>query len=330
MANDIDIFSLEPHKVSRDLRGYSIMFFGAPKSGKTTMASKFEKSLLIATEKGYSAIPGIIAQPVNTWAEIKKVLRQLKTEKAKEQFYNIIIDTVDLAYNFCEQYIANQNGVQTIADIAYGRGYQLVEKEFDSVLRSIVVENYGLILISHSEDKTFKDESGSEYNQIVPTLDKRGNKVVTRMADIIGYARPIVDESGNSHTRLFMRGTPRFVAGSRFPDTPDSIEFTYENLVGAISDAVDALEKRFGPEAVTDKKAELYAERGIDKPIEGLISGFNIIAGEYMEENPTYYGPRIKSIVDNILGFGNKIADATPDQAELVDLAISELKDLKK
>lgn len=38
---DIDIFSIEPHQVSRDLRGYSIFFYGEPKSGKTTTAGKF-------------------------------------------------------------------------------------------------------------------------------------------------------------------------------------------------------------------------------------------------------------------------------------------------
>lgn len=29
---DIDIFSIQPHKVSRDMRGYSVLFYGEPKS----------------------------------------------------------------------------------------------------------------------------------------------------------------------------------------------------------------------------------------------------------------------------------------------------------
>ena len=29
---DIDLLSIEPHKVSRDMRGYSVFFFGEPKS----------------------------------------------------------------------------------------------------------------------------------------------------------------------------------------------------------------------------------------------------------------------------------------------------------
>lgn len=297
---------------------------------KTTIASKFPKTLLIAAEKGYSAIPGIMAQPVNSWAEIKKILRQLKTDEAKKMFYTIAIDTVDLAYNFCEQYIANQNGVTTIADIPYGRGYQLVEKEFDSVLRSIVIEDYGLVLISHSEDKVFKDESGAEYNQIVPTLDKRGRKIVTRMADIIGYARPIQEEDGATKTMLFMRGTPRFVAGSRFPDTPDVIEFNYDNLVGAIHGAVEALEERFGTEAITDDKSTLYAHSEPTATVEDLIKEFDATVEPLMDSDPIFFGPRIKSVVDKIMGQDNKVSNATPDQAELVDLVIEEVKALKK
>lgn len=61
---DIDLLSLAPHQVSRDLRGYSVFFYGDPKTGKTTTAARFPESLLLAFEKGYNAIPGIIAQDV--------------------------------------------------------------------------------------------------------------------------------------------------------------------------------------------------------------------------------------------------------------------------
>lgn len=92
----INLLDIQPHKVSRDLRGYSVFFYGEPKSGKTTTAAKFPEALLLAFEKGYNAIPGIMAQPINSWAEFKKVLRQLKDEKVKEKFSTIIIDTVNV------------------------------------------------------------------------------------------------------------------------------------------------------------------------------------------------------------------------------------------
>ena len=96
MAN-IDLLSLTPHQVSRDLRGYSVFFYGDPKTGKTTTASRFPESLLLAFEKGYNAIPGIMAQPINSWADFRKVLRQLKDENVKSKFSTIIVDTADIA-----------------------------------------------------------------------------------------------------------------------------------------------------------------------------------------------------------------------------------------
>ena len=96
MAKSIDLLNITPHQVSRDLRGYSVFFFGEPKSGKTTTASKFPNSLLLGFEKGYNALAGIYAQPINNWSEFRKVLRQLKDEKVKEKFSTIIVDTANV------------------------------------------------------------------------------------------------------------------------------------------------------------------------------------------------------------------------------------------
>ena len=266
MANEINLLDITPHQVSRDLRGYSVFFYGDPKSGKTTIATKFPRHLLLAFEKGYNAIPGAMAQPINTWGEFRKVLRQLKDEKVKEKFETIIIDTADIAYDYCEKYIcANAKrgdggvGVDSIADIPFGKGYGFVSKEFDDCLRSIVQMGYGLVLISHAADKTFKDEAGNEYNQIVPTLDKRARNIVSRLCDIIGYSRAVM-ENDKLVTKLFIRGTPRYMAGSRFKYTPDYIDFTYDALVKAIGDAIDEQMKTDGKEYFTDARNNLHTD----------------------------------------------------------------------
>lgn len=84
MANSL--LSIKPHVVSRNLRGYSVLMYGEPKSGKTTTASKFPGALVLAFEKGYNAIPGIMAKPMNSWNDFKKVLVELKDEEVKKIF----------------------------------------------------------------------------------------------------------------------------------------------------------------------------------------------------------------------------------------------------
>lgn len=90
----INLLALQPHKVSRDLSGYITFVYGRPKTGKTTLASQAEKALLLATERGYNAIPGIIAQDITSWGEIKQVVRELKKPEVQETFKTIIVDTV--------------------------------------------------------------------------------------------------------------------------------------------------------------------------------------------------------------------------------------------
>ena len=54
--------------------------------GKTTTASKFPGALVLACEKGYNAIPGIMAKPMNSWNDFKKVLVELRDEEVKKIF----------------------------------------------------------------------------------------------------------------------------------------------------------------------------------------------------------------------------------------------------
>lgn len=322
------LLDLQPHKVSRDLRGYSVLFYGEPKSGKTTIASKFPHSLLFAFEKGYSALPGVFAQPINNWSEFLKFLRELKQEEVKEKFETIVIDTADIAYDYCEQYICNIEGVDSINKVPFGQGFTKAGKEFDSKLRQIVQLGYGLVIISHAQDKTFQNEDGSEYNRIVPTLGNKPRIICTRMCDIIGYSRQIDTEEGLK-TFLFMRGTPRFEAGSRFKYTPDRIEFTYQNLVNAIADAIDKQAEEDGSEFVTNDRENVHLDTTSELDFDKLMAEFQSMTSKMVATNSEYYAPRITEIVERHLGKGKKVSECSRDQVMLIDIIVSELKDVQ-
>ncbi len=329
MANSL--LDIKPHKVSRDLRGYSVMFYGEPKSGKTTISSKFPGALVLAFEKGYNAIAGIMAKPMNSWGDFKKVLTELKDPAVKEVFQTVVIDTADIAYGYCEKYICAResdakNTYEQISDLPFGKGYKLAQQEFDEALRKILQMDYGLVLISHAVDKTFKDESGVEYNQIIPTLDNKARLVCERTCDIIGYSRQIQTEEG-LQTKLFMRGTPRFVAGSRFRFTPDYIDFNYDALVKAISDAIDKEAAIAGASLVTN---EPMTKQHLNEPsydFEKLMNEFQTVVGDIMSKTPGL-ASKITAIVDKHLGKGKKVGDCTPEQAPQIDLILFDIKRL--
>ena len=323
----LDLLSLQPHQVSNDLRGYSVMFYGEAKSGKTTTASKFPKSLIIAFEKGYAALPGVMAIPVNSWTDFLKILRQLKDPAVKEKFETIIIDTVDIAYDYCEQFICSQAEVDSIADIPFGGGYSKLSKEFDSKLRSIVQQDFGVVLISHSTDKVFKDENGIEYNKIIPTLPAKARLIASRMCDIIGYSRSVNTDTGTK-TMLFLRGTERYEAGSRFKYTPDAIEFNHDNLVNAIQGAVkkQAQEDQIESSQIKDN---INTKNLTALDFEDLLLQFNSIAARLASANSEKNIPKITDIVEKYLGIGKKVNDMSKGQADLLDMILYDLKELK-
>lgn len=350
---NIDIFAVQPHQVSRDMRGYSVFLYGGWKTGKTTTAVKFPKHFLLAFEKGYSAIPGAMAQPINSWSEFKQVVRQLKENQAKEMFETIIVDTADIAYDYCVKYICDNAprpkeqgggyGVDSLSDIPFGKGYGMVEKEFDSTLRQIVQLGYGLVVISHETDKTFKNENGTEFNKIVPTLDKRANNVLARMCDIIGYTRSVPDgETGKEKIVMFMRGTSRFEAGSRFKYTPDYIDLSYANLVKAIGDALDKQMEEDGADLFTDKRENVHLDTTSSLDFDALIKEFNdMIANipgssdmtaetEDGQKFKEYWQPRISQVIEKYLGKGHRIKDATRDQVEAISLIVDDMRELVK
>ena len=328
---EISLLDLKPHQVSRDLRGYSVLFYGAPKTGKTTISSHFPGALLCAFEKGYNALADVYAQPINSWADFKKVITQLKQPAVAEKFQTVIVDTGDIAYDMCVKYICARESTadktyETIGDIPYGKGYTLAMQEYDEQFRKILQMNYGLVIISHDKDKTFKDESGQEYNKIVPTLDNRAALVCERTCDIIGYAREVNTENG-PQTRLFLRGTPRFEAGSRFRYTPDSIEFSYDALVNAIGDAVEK-EASNGAHRVTDQSQadKVYAEEE-SYDFKGMMDEFQTIVGSLVQKSPSM-ASKITAIVDQHLGKGKKVGDCTEANAPQLDLILYDLKNL--
>lgn len=339
----IDIFNIKPNVVSRDLGGRSFLFYGGPKVGKTTLASRFEKSLIIAFEKGYGEIPGVRAVPVDTWAEFTQILNMLRQDKQKEKiakkkneeyectYKTIVIDIADIAYVCCEKFVLSQQGVDNIKDVPYGQGWSLVEREFDTKLRSIVQMGYGLILISHA--KFTQSDENPDIKYATCTLNSTAKKICTRLVDVYGYISVDQDSEGNFIHTLHMRQTPYWEAGSRLKYMPESITLSYNNLVNAIHDAINKLEKEYDSDLFTDEEININAES--DKPsYDLLMESINESISKIMkkannEEEENSYGMKISNIIFNYLGQGKKLSAATENNIEQLILIEQDLKDLE-
>lgn len=321
----INLLSLQPHKVSRDLTGYITYIYGAAKTGKTTLASQAGKALILAFERGYNALPGVYAQDITSWGDVRAVVRELKKPEVKEMFQTIVFDTIDIAGGLCEKYICAQNNVDKIGEIPYGQGWNLMKKEFEDVVRMITQLGYAVFFISHEKDKEFKRKDGTSYHQIVPSCPNTFNEIAKNLVDIYAYAEKYED-NGQARVRLVIRSTDNSIdCGSRFKYIDPVIDMSYKALVDALNKAIDKAAEMSGAEYVTNERNLMPTKAPLD--YDDLLLEFNELAKDLMNKDGAVYGPKITFIVDKYLGKGKKVSDSTIAQVELLDQIVAEIKE---
>lgn len=249
----IDLVNLEQTTVSRDLGGKFLLIYGSPKIGKTSFAANIPNNLLLAFERGYQALPAIYVQDIVTWSDFKIVLRQLGKEEVKEKFKTITIDTADVAWKLCVNYICSQNGVKELGEIPWGRGWQLASNEFEESFRKLSMMGYGIVFISHEDVRTESVGENKSVDIIKPKLDKRAYHIINAMVDLIGYITIEYDEEGKSERFIYARQTPNIVAGTRFQYLPAKLPFRYENLVEELAKAIEKSAEKAGVELTDDE-----------------------------------------------------------------------------
>ena len=321
----IDLLSIAPHQVSRDLSGYITFVYGPPKCGKTTFGAKMPGALLLAFERGYNALPGVIAQDITSWGEMKQVMRELKKPEVKERFKSIIIDTADIAADTCQKYICNQLGIENIGDGGWGtNGWAKYKKEFEDTFRTLTQLGYAVVFISHAKEKTIKPQQGAEYQEIGSSMQSSALAIIENMADIIGYAHPKVTETGGKVVLTLRSADGSVRCGGRFKYIAPEIDFTYEALTQALNEAIDREAAETGNKYVTSERQNVPILKEYD--YDALMEEFKTLVGSLMERNSAVNGPKVTQIIDRFLGKGKKISEATRDQAEFIYLIVEEIK----
>jgi hypothetical protein len=277
--------------------------------------------VLAAFEIGYKFISGARAQPIQSWAEFKQFLRELKKDDVKDTFKTVVIDTVTLAYSACTEYVLGQFGVSDPGDIGFGKGWRAVRKEFEKSILSIPQMGYGLILIAHADEM---EENGNIRSKV--DIDKRPAANIKGLADFIFYVRKeykddqeptvknqtvyaysqLVEIESKTRSRYF---APRF-------------EFTYDNLQAEMRKAIDEQKKIEG--IVTVKSTENPHEIQVED-FDQLKLDVTNLARELMESDAAELAE--KAIIGT-LGFAiSKASKIHRPQLEVLQQELLDIKD---
>ena len=226
----------EPSTPETDLGMYSILLYGEPKVGKTSLAAQFPDVFGLMFEPGARALK-MYQQEVHSWVDFKSYLDLL--EKSPSRFKTLLVDTVDVAYQNCLAYVCKQEGFDHPADEGYGKGWNKVNTEFNSQVRRILKMGRGVIFTSHAAEKDIKTRLGEEYTKIVPTMTGGARATCETLVDIWVYmAHDKVGRTlrlrGNDHIACGHRLQENFVGLETIPAGKDA-RTAYENLVAAFN-----------------------------------------------------------------------------------------------
>lgn len=330
--NTFDIFNPEISQVVAGTEGKIILIHSDErKLGKTLVGTQLPKPYYLRLEQGLNGISGVPYAPLNSWADFKKVNRKLTNPKtlkqAKELYQTIIFDTTDVAIKWCEFYVCSTQGVVRLNDGNGGYGlWKEYENEWFKEINRLTNAGYCVYFISHSQPvKKIDPETGEEYEQLVPKGDKRTIDLICDMADFIGYIKSNgINEKGEEVlSSAYFVETPEFLAGSRFVHMPNKLEvFSAENLQNAIKEAVEK-EKANGGTVTTFEAQKVYEEK-TSYTYEEILDEIKC----YVMPLWGHHATEVSEIIEENLGEGLKISDATKKQLPQLEMVLFDLEEL--
>ncbi|WP_108490809.1 ATP-binding protein [Bacillus velezensis] len=318
----IDIFNPQVSVVAKGLEGKVITIYGSNNLGKTKQSTRMTKPLYLPFEKGLNAIAGVKFMAINSWADFKKVNKQLtkNAEKAKETYQTIIVDEVDAFAKYATRYVCEQYDVERIKDGNDGFGlWKEYETEVWEEINKLIGVGFTVIFIAHAAE----DKKGKVY----PKGDKRVLAPVIDNSDIVLYlsSNGVDEDRKVIKSSAWLAETEEHFARSRF-DYIDTYlpEFTAESLEKAIIEAVERQEEAEGIIAVTyeeQKQNNASEELDYDSLMEQIKEvGIKLNGEGRLEE--------VNEITEKHLGKGVKVTECSRKQVNVMSVILDDLKDL--
>ena len=188
------------------LGDFSMLLFGAKKIGKTTMCAQFPKALFLMFEPGGKAL-SVYQRRVKTWEEFKAYIKLLKKDST---FKTIVIDTADIMYELCFDYVCRKLVISHPSEESWGKGWRDIKQEMYSQVNELLNLEKGVIFISHVTQRTITRRDGFEYDVVESSMPKQAREVIEGLVDLW----VLYDYQGSKRT-LTIQGDDHVDSGHR-------------------------------------------------------------------------------------------------------------------
>lgn len=182
-----------------------IWIYGAPFSGKTTLADQAPTPLNLNTDgnvkfvsmpriyiKDEVKVEGRMTKRTFAWDIFKDAINEL--EKGSD-FETIVVDLLEDEYEYCRLYMYDKLGITHESDDSF-RAWDKVRMEYLKTLKKLLNLDYNIILISHEDTtKDITKKSGDKITSIRPNIQEKMANKIAGMVDIV--ARVVVNDDGS-------------------------------------------------------------------------------------------------------------------------------------
>ena len=229
-----------------------------------------------------------------------------------------------------------KNDGSDLSDYEIGLHQNKSMNEFSSAIMDIAREGYGLVMISHITTKDLPNDLGFKYGvEIAPDLPKRPRSFVEGLADLTINVIAEPTAEGKTIPYMYLRETIengiRVKAGGRYKDLPEKAVFNYNNLVKIIEEA----DKKLAESGADMSGTKTSVQETIIDPsvrewtdvVKDVNETLKLVAEKTNKGDKEISG-KVKAIISSYLGEGKKITEAQPNQIELVEAALADLKTL--
>lgn len=176
----------------------TLILFGKPKAGKSTLMAALDNNLIIDLENGYQALSAMVVQArsVQDFADIANAIREkIKENNGKFPYKYITIDNATRLEEMCLPY-ARQLYLQTPMGKSYqgtdvrtlpnGSGYLYLRQAVRKVIDMFKSLCDTFILIAHVREKMI-NKDGEELSEMSIDLTGKLGDILCGEADAIGY-----------------------------------------------------------------------------------------------------------------------------------------------
>lgn len=159
---------------------------GLPGIGKTTLFTGFEGCLYLVTSKKELKSIKVPFLLIDSWEKVLEVTDELINNRQKySQYKFLVIDFIDAVWTLCVAAVCDKLGVSHTSDAGYGKGVDTVDTYFKRWVTTLVASDYGIMFISHVNQKDVI-VAGGTVTKTICSLPPRARMILFPLVNVIG------------------------------------------------------------------------------------------------------------------------------------------------